>query len=196
MKRLQKRRAGMRAAVIFGAATILLSGVTYASMQSQNDTLQGNTIMSATANLQILGANGIYADTAPGFTFSNLEPGGAAGPTPGNHISLKNTGTTTLALKIAMNATSYSNPQQVNINKVTLIFTPVGGGATFTTTLATLCSGYNSGTPIPLNMFLPAGQTQDFTVQAQLAADAVTSTTTGFTLSGVDLIFSGNAVVN
>ena len=45
-------------------------------------------------------------------------------------------------------------------------------------------------------MLLPAGQTQDFTVQAQLAADAVTSTTTGFTLSGVDLIFSGNAVVN
>ena len=45
-------------------------------------------------------------------------------------------------------------------------------------------------------MLLPAGQTVDFTVQAQLAADAVTSTTTGFTLSGVDLIFSGNAVVN
>lgn len=196
MKRAIKRRAGIRAAAIFSAAAVLLTGVTYASMQSQNDTLQGNTIMSATASLQILGANGIYADTAPGFTFSNLEPGGAAGPVPGHTVSLKNTGSTILALKASINGTTYSNPQHINIGKVQFTFTPSTGGTGLSATMAALCTGYNTAVPLPLSISLAPGQTMDISLQAQLAADAVTTTTTGVSLSGIDVIFSGNATVN
>lgn len=196
MKRAIKRRAGIRAAAIFSAAAVLLTGVTYASMQSQNDTLQGNTIMSATASLQILGANGIYADTAPGFTFSNLEPGGAPGPTPGHTVSLKNTGSTTLALKASINGTTYSNPQHISISKVQFNFTPSTGSTGLSASMAALCTGYNTAVPLPLNINLAPGQVVDLIIQAQLAADAVTTTTTGVSLSGIDVIFSGNAITN
>ena len=102
MKIASNLKAVSRTVGIAGAALVIVSGVTFAILQSQQIKLTGNTIQTATANL-VLSPDGVnYSSSQTGFTFSNLVPGGSAMPTCGYTFYLKNTGGTPLALKFAL----------------------------------------------------------------------------------------------
>lgn len=64
-----------RAIVVIGAIMALVTGVTFAALNS-SATLTGNTLGTASANAELLLWNGSeFASTAPGFNFSGLVPG-------------------------------------------------------------------------------------------------------------------------
>ncbi|MGZ6005408.1 MAG: hypothetical protein ACXWLH_04625, partial [Candidatus Saccharimonadales bacterium] len=130
MKRYQKikrYRAWLRAAGIVPAIVIIISGVTFAALQSQDDTLSGNTIATATANLQISTDGVNYSNTQPGFNFSNLIPGGSPVPTAGYPIYLKNAGGTTLSIKMfETKMPIYTG--NLDLGKVNIVITTVGSG--------------------------------------------------------------------
>lgn len=182
---------------VLSAVIVLASGVTFAALQSQSATLQGSRITSATANLLIGDGQGGYGATAQGFNFDNIEPGGAPMPTPGNSLSLKNSGTSNLALKLTMNPNTFANPQNANTDRIFITLTPLSGsGPMQQFSLATLMAAYTSNTPLPLNLNIAAGQVSQYSLQVQMTADSVTSTTSGVTLTGINLIFSGSSVVS
>src|SRR5438309_2343932 len=120
MKISKNFRALGRAVGVVAGVVIVVSGVTFAALQSQQDKLTGNTIETATANLQLSTDGSNYATSQAGFDFSNIVPGGQAVPQSGYNVYLKNSGGTPLALKLAVSSTP-SNPSNVDLNKVNVI---------------------------------------------------------------------------
>lgn len=174
---------------VVAATMVVVSGVTFAALQSQQDTLTGNTIETATANLQ-LSKDGInYGDTQTGFDFNNLIPGGPAVPTAGYGFYLKNSGDTPLAVKFAINSIP-DNPNNVDLSKVNLLVTTVGsGGAAQSFTLQSLIDASPSG-GLPLNgAALPFGQLQQYKLQVSMTTDAIIGSSAS--LGNLDLVFSG-----
>ncbi len=195
--RKQKRLAGLTRAIgVITAVGVLVTGVTFAALQSQNATLQGSRITSATANLTIADGLGGFAATANGFAFDNVEPGGSPMPLGGNTLTLRNNGTSKLALRMSMNPSTFVTAQGANLDHIFIVLNPAGGGPRQVLSLGTLMTAYANGTPTDLEYTLPAGQIAQFTIQAQMSNDAVPSTQSGVTLSGIDLIFSGISVVS
>lgn len=196
MIHVRELRSLLRIIAAVVAVSVVITGVTYAALQSQNATLQGSKITSATANLTIGDGQGSYAATANGFTFNNVEPGGPAMPQPANSLWLRNNGTSNLALKMTMNPASFTNPQSANIDRIFIVIKPVSGGTAQVLSLGSLMTGYTNGTPTALNFSLAAGQIGEYTLQVQMSSDAVPSTMAGATMSGIDLIFSGTSIVS
>jgi hypothetical protein len=179
------------------AIIVLVSGVTFAALQSQSATLQGSRITSATANLLIGDGSGAYSATAQGFNFDNIEPGGAPMPNPGNILSLKNSGTSNLALKLAMDINTFANPQNANTDRIYITLKPLSGtGPMQQFSLASLMTAYTTNTPVALNLTASAGQVSQYSLQVQMTADSVTSTLSGVALTGINLIFTGSSVVS
>ena len=142
MKRSTRQVALLRAIGVVAAVAIIVSGVTFAALQSQQDTLTGNTIETATANLQLSTDGTAYADSYAGFDFNNIVPGGQAVPTTGYPFYLKNSGGTPLSLKMAVSSTP-ANPNSVDLSKVNVILTPVATGTSAQTfTLQSLITGF------------------------------------------------------
>lgn len=88
---LSKRMAGpvARALAVSGVVLALVVGVTYAALQSQA-TLTDNTISSATADLNVRSTNPNFVDSAPGFDFEGVVPGGPMVPEVGEDFELEN----------------------------------------------------------------------------------------------------------
>lgn len=193
MKRQKHYAVAARSIGTLAALLLLVTGVTFAALTSQDAALTGNTITSATANLQIAGADNVFGASAPGFSFTNVEPGGAWAPAAGNILSLRNGGTTALTLRLKLRAANLSNPNNVNLTKVSLGIMPTGGTRQVFT-LAALQSADQSGSSVALNITIPANQDLQLNLQAQLSADAVAGTTSGIALSNIDLVFSGTSV--
>ncbi len=193
MHRTNSYRVIGRAVLATAAVAITLTGVTFAILQSQQIKLTGNTIQTATANLQISADGVSYANSQAGFTFSNLVPGGSPTPVGGRSFFLKNAGGAPLTLKLALTS-PVSNPDNVDLSKVSVIVTPsVGTPQTFS--LSALIAAANGGglsltSPSQLN----PNVAQQFTIQAQMAADAVSGSSA--TLGNIDLAFTGEAVAN
>ncbi len=80
----------LRAIGVIGAVAALVTGITFAALQSQA-TLTNNTISSATADLQIK-SGGRFDTFATGFAFVNVVPGGPAVPSVPFSFDLKNNG--------------------------------------------------------------------------------------------------------
>lgn len=196
MKRSYGREALLRTVGVICAVGVIVSGVTFAALQSQNAVLQGNSINSATASLKIDNGQGTYADEADGFNFANIEPGGSPMPSPGNSVNLKNDGSTNLALKISMNPENFANPGNAKTDRIFIILTPVDDGPMQDLSLSSLLAAYSNGSPLSLNMTLPAGQTVQYHLQVQIAGDAVTSIQTAVSLTGIDLVFSGTSLAS
>jgi len=70
----------IRAFGVMAAVAVIVSGVTFAALQSQQAKLTGNIIQTATANLQVSPNGSSYANSLDGFAFQNLVPGGVAVP--------------------------------------------------------------------------------------------------------------------
>jgi hypothetical protein len=193
MKR-HKQIKWLRAVAVMAAVVVIVSGVTFAALQSQQAKLTGNTIQTATANLEISPDGNSYSAAQSGYVFSNLVPGGQAMPLNGYSFYLKNSGGTPLALKFAITSVP-SNPNNVDLSKVNVIVTPSGGGSPQSFTMQALIGasstgGLNINTPAMLN----PGVAAQYTIQVSMASDALTGSSAS--LGNIDFAFSGLAQSN
>jgi hypothetical protein len=180
-----------RAVGVVAVLLVIVSGVTFAALQSQQDTLTGNTIQTATANLQ-LSTDGVnFTNSQAGFNFNNLVPGGPAVPTAGYGFYLKNAGGTALSLKMAIVNTP-TNPDSVDLSKVSILLTTVGSGTGIQTfSLQSLLAP--GGVALTGNS-LTNGTTQQYKLQVSMTTDAISGSSAS--LGNLDFAFSGTAVSN
>ena len=166
-------------------------GVSFAALISQQAKLAGNTIQTATANLQISGDGSNFSNTQPGFVFSNLVPGAQASPANGYPVYLKNAGGTPLALQIAVSSLP-TNPDSVDLSKVHVILTPNSGGSVQNFTLQALIGSYPAGGQAILSpSLLMPGATAQYKLQIMMDVDAVNGPSAS--INNVDFSFGGVA---
>ena len=194
MKRFKQKTAALRSVGVVAAVVIIVSGVTFAILQSQQDTLTGNIIETASANLRLSTNNVDFNDSQPGFGFMNIVPGGPAVPVNGFPFYLRNDGSTPVTLKVGV-STPPSNPGNVDLSKVNILIMRLAAGAGVQSfTLQSLIDASANG-GLPMNGGnLTNGISQEFRLQVSMAADAVNNTGAG--LEGLDLSFTGEAVGN
>jgi hypothetical protein len=190
MKRSKNFKALARALGVVSAVVVVVSGVTFAALQSQQNVLAGNTIETATANLQISTDGTNFSNSHTGFDFNGLVPGGSAVPEAGYPFYLKNAGQTGLALKMAVTSVP-SNPDNVDLSKVNVILTTVGNGAgPQTFTLQSLLGG---SAPLAIGN-LDRSNSVGYKLQVSMAGDAVNGNSAS--LGNIDFTFSGTATTN
>ena len=168
----------------------LAGGAAFAVLQSQANTLTGNSISAATANLAISTDNSNFSNTKVGFDFNNIVPGGAAVPLTGFPFQLKNTGGTPLQVKFMVNSTP-TNPSAVDLSKVHVVLTTVGSTSTQSFSLQSLISSASSG-GLPISTTnLDVATTLLYKLQVSMASDAFTGQTAS--LGNIDFAFTGLA---
>jgi len=180
-----------RAIVVMVSVAGLSTGATFAALQSQQATLTGNTISSALADLRIGTSASTFSSSRSGFDFKDLVPGGPAMPTDGNNFYLKNYGTATLALKMAV-GTSPVNTSSVDLAKVSVQVTRVDTNASQTFTLSELVSSYATG-GVALTDNLTGATIAQYKLRISMDADAFSGQSASIT--GIDLVFSGGGVI-
>jgi hypothetical protein len=194
MKQSKNFKALSRAMGVMAAVVIVVSGVTFAALQSQQVKLTGNVIQTATANLLVSPDGVNYSAAQTGFSFGGLIPGGQAMPTSGYPLYLKNAGGTPLELKFSVSTTP-SNPDAVDLNKVNVIITPASGGSPQSFTLAALIAANASGgvTLLTPGSLMP-GLSAQYTLQVAMTTDAITGSSAS--LGNIDFAFTGLAQGN
>jgi hypothetical protein len=185
-------KAISRAVGVTAAVVLMVSGVTFALLQTVQNKLTGNTIQTSSANLQ-LSTDGInFSNSEPGFSFTGLIPGGSPTPQPGYNITFKNIGSAPLNLKLAVTSTP-ANVDNVDLSKVNIVLTP-SAGPPQTFSLKSLVeaglsgNGLDVATPTPLLV----GNRATFTIQTSMSTDALSGTSAN--LSKIDFAFTGVAV--
>lgn len=175
MYKLKTMRPLVQAMGIITAVMVLVTGVTFATLQSQQAVLKGNSLVTAMAELKISKDNITYANILDGYNFYNLIPGGSPTPTNGNPVYLQNTGSVALAAKISVSE-SLSNSNNVDLTKVHVILLPSGGGVPQNITLKDLVTASANGgialTGGGLNHINASGNAS-FAMQIMLDSDAV-----------------------
>lgn len=178
--------AWARAVGIVAAVVVVVSGVTFAALQSQQNVLTGNTIETATANLLLSKDDINYSNAQAGYDFNGIIPGGPAVPTTGYSFYLKNVGETNLALKLAVTSAP-SNPGNVDLSKVNVVLTTVGSGAPLQTfTLQSLLS--NGGVAFGN---IDRSNSLQYKLQVSMASDAVSGNSAS--LGNIDFAITGTA---
>lgn len=175
------------------AILILVGGVTFAALRSQNNVLEGSRMTSASANLQMSRtASGPWSNNMSGFTFNDIMPGGDPAPRTGTDLYLKNTGTTNMTLQYSVNLNGLVNGQGINLSKVKIVITDSTGLTVYVTgSIAELGQAYTSGTPITTTLALPKGTTSQVKVMMQLDEDAVSNSSSQVVIDGINIVFSG-----
>lgn len=179
-----------RAITVIASVAVLVTGVTFAALQSQQAVLTGNSIESATADLRVSGTGSSYSSTKAGFAFGDVIPGGPATGPAANSFYLKNYGTPTMVLKAAI-STVPVNPDSVNLEKVYVVLSRVDTNATQKLSIAALVGGYATG-GVSLTDNLAGGQAAQYKAQVAMDADAFTGQKAE--ISGIDIVFRGTAV--
>ncbi|MEJ0073790.1 MAG: hypothetical protein WDN27_07040 [Candidatus Saccharibacteria bacterium] len=187
-RKLWKLLPVVRAIGVLSAVGIITTLVTFAAIQSTGNALTGNTIETATATLQISKDGTNFSDNVTGYDFNGLVPGGAAQPVTGYMVALHNTGSTNLALSLAVPAAPVTTGAP-DLGKVWVVLTPYNpGGGTYapqSIRLSDLVAGKVALTAARLN----AGAFAYFHLQIGMDTDAITGG--GATITGLDLSFSG-----
>ena len=197
MYRLYKRRGRnwlrlAQIATLLTASVTLVSGISYALLQSQFGAVKSNTIQTAIAGLQVSTDGTTFYSQLEGYNFGGLVPGGQPVPTNGSPVYVKNVGTAPLAVKLSI-PTGFTNPNNVDLNKVHLILSPLGGGAGQNITLQALVDSASSGgVALTQATHLNIGQIMGYTLQVSMDSDAVSGSTA--TLSNIEFDFGGTAV--
>ena len=193
MKRISLKNYG-RLLLITTALTVMVSGAAFAALQSQQSVLKGNTIQTATANLQLSSDGTTFASSLNGYSFNSLIPGGPPSPTVGFPVYLKNAGSTNLAVKLTI-PTALTNADNIDLTKVHLILTPFSGGVPQNIPLQDLITSATTGgvalTNSSASRLLP-NQTAGFSMQVSMENDAFTGASAS--LSNIDFSFSALAV--
>ncbi len=190
MKTKQRLAPLFRTIAVLSLLIIILTGVTFAALQSQQAALTGNTIESATADLRIGTTTSSFTASKVGFDFNGIVPGGSAGPANGYDIYLKNFGSSNLSIKAAI-STAPSNLNNIDLNKVFLEITRVDTGYVKSMSLKSLIDGFSSGA-IAVNDIIAGGATTQYKLRVSMSSDAFSGSSA--TISGVDLVFTGVGV--
>jgi hypothetical protein len=194
MKRFKNFNPLARAIIIAAAVVIVIGGVAFAALQSQQNTLTGNTIETSTANLRISTDDITYSNSHAGFDFNNLIPGGPAVPAAGYSVYLKNSGGAPLALKLSVNSVP-TNPDNIDLSKVNILLTKVGGGTSIQSfSLQSLMAASSNGGAAFNSGNLDNNNTAQYKLQVSMDSDAVTGS--GAALGNIDFTFSGIAQSN
>lgn len=183
----------VRAVMVVATVGVLVTGVTFAALQSQQAVLSGNTIQSASANLLIGTASATstaFSSSHSGFTFANVVPGGPAQPVDGNNFYLKNTGTATLAIKLVVGGTP-TNTANVDLSKVMIQITRTDTGTTQSATLQSLIDGNPSGGLSLTDNLAPASTGVQYKISVSMTSDAFTGSSAS--IGAIDFVFSGIA---
>jgi len=176
-----------RAVGVISAVVVLMTGVTYAALQSPQATLTNSTISSATADLRIGTSATSFASTRIGFNFVDLIPGGLAAPVDGNIFYLKNYGNAKLGLHISIGSIPV-NLSNVDLTKVSFVMTRLDTSTVQTFTVKTLVDSYING-GLSLTDSLSGSVVAEYKLQAIMSADAFTGQTAQ--ISDLDLVFTG-----
>lgn len=139
----------MRAVLIIGAVAALVTSITFAAL-NDSVTLTGNTLSSATADLNIWDG-GAYSSTATGFTVTNLVPG-----TPSAQYAFYLQNNSIFAMDVTVQSTLPSVVGIANFSDIEVTFYNEDG----TTTLLATTMDVLSASPQVLET-LPAGATGD-----------------------------------
>lgn len=180
----------MRAVVVISAVAVMATGVTYAALQSQQATLTGNSMQTATADLRIGTSASSFAASRTGFAFNNLVPGGAAVPTEGNTFYLKNYGSVPMTLKVTIGATP-ANTNAVDLTKTYLVFTRVDTNVSQKISVQSLVASEPTGGTV-LTDNIDGNAVGQYKVQAIMDEDAFTGTSAS--VGAMDIIFVGTVV--
>lgn len=190
-KKKGNARVLIRAVCALVAVIAVTGGITFAVLQSQAATLTGNKIMTATANLQVSQEDGNYKDTANGYSFMALVPGGQS--TPSFPVYVKNTGSTKLALRVSVPG-PLSNPGNIDLSKVHVILTyPESGNAEQSITLAELVASNATG-GVALTRYSSLEKVHRAPISIKVAMDADAYTGSGASIDNFNISFSGIAV--
>lgn len=185
----------VRALTVVSAVGVLVTGVTFAALQSQQVVLAGNSIQTATAGLLIGTASATssaFSSSQSGFTFAGVVPGGPAIPTDGSSFYLKNSGTATLALKLSVGTTP-TNTSDVDLSKVSVTILRVDTGTSQTATLESLVDGYPSDGFALTDALAPSTTGTEYKVSVSMTEDAFSGSSA--TIGSIDFVFSGSAAV-
>lgn len=180
----------LRAVAVIGVVGLIVSGVTFAALRSQQVTLTGNTIQSATAGLEIGTSAANFAASQPGFQFADVIPGGPAMPESGNTFYLENSGTAPLQVSLNIPAAP-ENDSNISLADISLQITrtDVDGSQTQTASLQSLL---DSG--LVLTDPLAPGTTGQYTVKVSMTADAFDGSSAS--IGAFDFVFSGTVPTN
>ena len=191
MKKFQNIKVLTRATLVTSALIAIVGGVTFAALQSQQALLKGNTIQTATANLQLSSDGNTYTTSLSGYSFSGLIPGGQPSPLTGYPVYLKNAGNTPLSLRLSI-AKAVTNPDNVDLSKVHVILTPFSGVVPQNVTLQDLVtSATTGGVALTQTSRIIASQSTGYTIQISMDSDAVTGPSAS--LSDIDFSFGAVA---
>lgn len=183
-----------RAIGVLSAVGIITTMVTFAALQSTGNALTGNTIETATANLQISKDGTTFSDSVPGYDFNNIIPGGTPQPVAGGGylVVIKNTGTTNVALSLSVptepNAVGITDLGQVYV----LVTAQIPGGGSYPVQPIKLSDLIAGKVPLAWGTghgMVNQSMTQSFHLQVVMDATAVTGGSASIT--GLDLSFSG-----
>jgi hypothetical protein len=178
----------LRAVGVVSAVGVLVTGVTFATLQSQQAVLAGNTIQSATADIKIGTSATSFAASRNGFTFDTIVPGGPAMPADGVSIYLKNYGTASLTLKLTGGG-SLTNASNIDLSKVKFQVSRMDSGAeqpAQTVDIQTLAT-----TGMALTDPLAPTAVAQYKLRAAMDGDAFSGQSAS--VGGIDLVFSGAA---
>lgn len=165
---------------------VVMSGFAYAILRTQTTHIEGNTITTASANIELSTDGMGYSHTVPGFHFANIVPGGTPLPTAGHTVYVKNIGSTPLSLSLS-SLPALINQDNIDVSKVYVLVTTAHGTEQFT--LHDLVT-----TPQGVALTLPGGLQagQVHIIKLQVAVDA--SVGQGLSLSNVTLSLSGDII--
>lgn len=181
----------VRTSIVLAMLLVLLTGVTFAALQSQTKITSSN-ITTTTANMQISQDGTTYTSSVDGYNFGEIVPGGAYMPATGYPVYLKNAGGSGLSPKLAVSSTP-TNPNNVDLTKVNVIMTSAQNGEVQTFSLQSLIDAHATGglALTSLSVLFP-GQSYRFNMQASMTKDAFVGSSAS--IGAIDFTLTGTAV--
>lgn len=181
----------LRAQFVVGVVLLLAVSATFAAMTS-SARLTGNTISSASVELQLSTDGVSFGNTIPGFDFEDVIPGTDGAPIPELEFWVRNNSPVSLGLSVGVPVapTSTVTPSgEVDFDKVILIFERDGAASAVDHPLNDLIDSYAGG-GLTLNESIPENNVPvKFTVRAQMLPDTFTGSSAS--ISDFDLEFIG-----
>lgn len=182
-----------RFALICIAVILMVVGVTFAALRTQQNVLTGSTLTSASASLLMNKQSiGTFQNELPGFSFTGVEPGGPALPTDGHSLYLHNNGSTNLSVNISVNPERLEYSDQANPNLIKLHIAAPSRGEFIDYRLSDLISAYQTGQRLLLPIWMTAGSYEHLQFRMSIDADpAYELMTEQITLNNLDIVLSG-----
>lgn len=191
MSRTKSKTPIARAIGVISAVLIVVSGVTFAALQSQDAKLSGSRISSATASLLIGDNQNNFTDIRNGFDFTDVIPGGPAAPAEGKPFNLLNQGSADLKLRAKLNPNVFSQQQSTELNKVYIVIKDSMTNQSSEVSVGQLLNSYYDASPYDLGLTIPGGTDRGYSMQVRIDGDAVGNGRQQIVMQGLDLIFSG-----